>query len=103
MQEKAEADAAAAEGTSQMWVAQKCIEQPLIINRRYPTLDQKKLCRRTCLTMHRHLRHARAYSSIHENHLHRKHTHHRHAQTPPDQLSQNIILYIQSSTLQKLT
>ena len=35
MQEKAEADAAAAEGTSQMWVAQKYIEQPLIINRRY--------------------------------------------------------------------
>lgn len=34
-QEKAEADAAAAEGTSQMWVAQKYIEQPLIINRRY--------------------------------------------------------------------
>ena len=40
MQEKAEADAAAAEGTSQMWVAQKYIEQPLIINRRY-LLDQK--------------------------------------------------------------
>ena len=35
MQEKADADAAAAEGTSQMWVAQKYIEQPLIINRRY--------------------------------------------------------------------
>ena len=34
VQEKAEADAAAAEGTSQMWVAQKYIEQPLIINRR---------------------------------------------------------------------
>lgn len=34
MQEKADADAAAAEGTSQMWVAQKYIEQPLIINRR---------------------------------------------------------------------
>ena len=34
IQEKAEADAAAAEGTSQMWVAQKYIEQPLIINRR---------------------------------------------------------------------
>ena len=38
MQEKADADAAAAEGTSQMWVAQKYIEQPLIINRRYLTL-----------------------------------------------------------------
>ena len=34
VQEKAQADAAAAEGTSQMWVAQKYIEQPLIINRR---------------------------------------------------------------------
>lgn len=34
MQEKADADAAAAEGTSQMWVAQKYIEQPLVINRR---------------------------------------------------------------------
>ena len=35
LQEKADADAAAAEGTSQMWVAQKYIEQPLIINRRH--------------------------------------------------------------------
>ncbi|KAL0034006.1 hypothetical protein WJX79_002466 [Trebouxia sp. C0005] len=34
IKEKADSDAAAAEGTSQMWVAQKYIEQPLIINRR---------------------------------------------------------------------
>ncbi|DBB01698.1 hypothetical protein WJX77_004961 [Trebouxia sp. C0004] len=34
IKEKADADAAAPEGTSQMWVAQKYIEQPLIINRR---------------------------------------------------------------------
>ena len=39
MQEKADTDAAAAEGTSQMWVAQKYIEQPLIINRRYLALS----------------------------------------------------------------
>jgi len=39
VQEKADSDAAAAEGTSQMWVAQKYIEQPLIINRRYLALS----------------------------------------------------------------
>ncbi len=45
MQEKADADAAAAEGTSQMWVAQKYIEQPLIINRRYNALLLLKMSR----------------------------------------------------------
>ncbi len=45
MQEKADSDAAAAEGTSQMWVAQKYIEQPLIINRRYLALSSLMMSR----------------------------------------------------------
>ncbi len=45
VQEKADSDAAAAEGTSQMWVAQKYIEQPLIINRRYFALLLLMMCR----------------------------------------------------------
>lgn len=44
VQEKADSDAAAAEGTSQMWVAQKYIEQPLIINRRYLALLLLMMC-----------------------------------------------------------